>query len=44
MLSLVEEHNLRPEDVEIVERHLRPKYSELLMYHDPGAAKVDAWS
>jgi 2-methylcitrate dehydratase PrpD len=35
MLSLVEEHDLRPEDVETVECHLRPKYSELLMYHDP---------
>ncbi len=35
ILSLVKEHDLRPEDVESVECHLRPKYSELLMYHDP---------
>ena len=35
ILSLVEAHDLKPEDVEGVECHLRPKYSELLMYHDP---------
>jgi 2-methylcitrate dehydratase PrpD len=35
ILSLVEEHDLRLEDVENVEYHLRPKYYDLLMYHDP---------
>lgn len=35
ILSLIEEYDLRPEEVESIECHLRPKYSELLMYHDP---------
>jgi 2-methylcitrate dehydratase PrpD len=35
ILSLVEKHDLEPEVVESIECHLRPKYSELLMYHDP---------
>jgi 2-methylcitrate dehydratase PrpD len=35
ILSLINDHDLRPEEVESIECHLRPKYSELLMYHDP---------
>ena len=35
ILSLIDQYNLRPEEVESIDCHLRPKYSELLMYHDP---------
>jgi 2-methylcitrate dehydratase PrpD len=35
ILSLIDDYDLRPEDVESIDCHLRPKYSELLMYHDP---------
>jgi 2-methylcitrate dehydratase PrpD len=35
ILSLVNEYDLKPDEVELIECHLRPKYSELLMYHDP---------
>ncbi len=35
ILSLVAQNDIHPEDVQSVECHLRPKYSELLMYHDP---------
>jgi 2-methylcitrate dehydratase PrpD len=35
ILSLIDEYDLRPEEVESIDCYLRPKYSELLMYHDP---------
>jgi 2-methylcitrate dehydratase PrpD len=35
ILSLIDEYDLKPEDVESIDCHLRPKYYELLMYHDP---------
>jgi 2-methylcitrate dehydratase PrpD len=35
ILSLIDQYDLKPEDVESINCHLRPKYFELLMYHDP---------
>lgn len=35
MLSLIEEHDIKAEDVESVDCFARPKYVELLMHHDP---------
>jgi 2-methylcitrate dehydratase PrpD len=35
MLELIDEHGVRPDDVEMVECGVRPKSLEILMHHDP---------
>ncbi len=37
MQSLIEEHGIKPDDVEFVECAVRPKCLEILMHHDPQA-------